>query len=107
MTYHGKKMETIHPYECVALTWEDAEKAEKLNAENKWGFTTPELLHMVADHMDATVKADTGIDVVDSYRKAEFIEWRLEDANFHTFCHALNVKDYKKAIQWVANEFEC
>ena len=103
MTYHGKAMENIHPEGCVALTWEDAEKMEKLNSENGWGFSDADLLRLIADHMDANFAVEDGEEPLEHNLKMESIEWRLEDANFHTLCGLLNAKDYNEAIRWVSS----
>ena len=104
MKYHEKEMETEHPSGCVAMTWEDAMEMEKANKDNGWGFSTPDLLHMIADHMNAHYDTEDGKTPLEACRCAEKIEWRLEDANFHTLCGLLNCADYKKAIEYVAND---
>lgn len=104
MKYYNKEMENIHPEGCVALTWEDAEKAERENEACGWGFSTPDCLRFIADHMDANYAVEDGEDPTEHYRKQEWIEWRLEDANFHTLCGHLNAHDYNEAIKWVAED---
>ena len=102
MKYYGKEMETEHPTDCVALTWEDAEKAEKENEECGWSFGTPELLRMVTKHMVANNAAEYGINLHDNYREMEYIEWRLEDANFHFISASLADREYDKVLLHIA-----
>lgn len=107
MTYHGREQKTIHPTECKAMTWEDAEKMEKLNQECGWGFSTPDLLRFTADHMDAYMDINEAFSserILEGLRTIECIEWRLTDANFHTFCEALHAHEYNKAINMIAND---
>ena len=104
MTYYGRTMDTEHPTNCVALTWEDAEKAEKLNAECGWGFSASDCLRFIADHMEAYTDTENGNDVTETYRCMESIEWRLIDANFHTLSQHLGFYNYKEAIEWVMKE---
>lgn len=99
MKYYEKEMDTIHPNGCVAMTWEDAEAMEKLNNENGWGFGMSDLLRLVADHMDAREFDDHEHD-----RIMEMIEWRLTDANFHTFCELLHDNKYDNAVEWIMKE---
>ena len=103
MKYYGKEMDTIHPEGCVAMTWEDAEEMEKLNSKCNWGFSTADCLRFIADHMEAHIDAEQeDKDPHNAYKHMECIEWRLEDANFHTLHGFLATYDYKKAIEWVA-----
>ena len=104
MKYYEKEMGTTSPEGCIAMTWEDAEAVEKQNKENGWGFSAPDLLRLIADHMDATYKEEDGEDPFELYRTQEKIEWRLEDANFHTLCKFLKLHSYKEAITWVATD---
>ena len=104
MKYHGKEMPKIHPEGCKAMTWEDAERMEKENQENGWGFSTPDLLRLIADHMDGNYMVGDG-EEEKGLKMMECIEWRLEDANFHTLCGYLNERDYKKAVAYVVKEW--
>ena len=104
MKYYEKEMGTTSPEGCIAMTWEDAEAVEKQNKENGWGFSAPDLLRLIADHMDATYKEEDVEDPFELYRTQEKIEWRLEDANFHTLCKFLKLHSYKEAITWVATD---
>ena len=97
MKYYEKEMPTIHPKGCVAMTWEDAEEMESLNADCGWGFGLSNCLRFLSDHMDAFDKGD--------YLTAEKIEWRLDDANFHTFSKHLNEHSYDYALNWIYNTY--
>ena len=108
MMYHGRKMETIHPEGCVAMTWADAERMEKRNEANGWGFGMADCLRMLADHMDADEARNEVTDdekFLFATAKMEKIEWRLEDANFHTFHKMLHDGEYVKALAWIAKEY--
>ena len=107
MTYFGREMSTDHPTGCTAMTWEDAEAIAKLNEENTWGFTDAELLHLVADYMDADKKHKSTAnarELMSALREKEMIEWRLEDCNFHTLCKLLHDGKYTEAIKWIMTE---
>lgn len=108
MIYHGRKMKTIHPEGCVAMTWADAERMEKRNEAHGWGFGMADCLRMLADHMDAEKARH---EVTDNEKflfataKMEKIEWRLEGANFHTFCKLLRGNEYTKALEWITKTY--
>lgn len=104
MKYYGKEMPTIHPEGCTAMTWEDAEAMNKLNQENGWGFSMPDLLRLLADHMEAYDFGYNGIPEEEAKRTQEKIEWRLEDANFHKLCALLHDNDYVKASEAITEE---
>ena len=104
MKYFEKEMDTISPEGCVAMTWEDAEEMEMLNQEHGWGFSAPDLLRLISDHLDAFYAEQDGEDPFELYRTQEKIEWRLEDANFHTLRGFLKLHDYKEAITWVTTD---
>lgn len=104
MKYYEAEMTTIHPEGCVALTWEDAENAEKENYDCGWGFSAPDLLKFITDHMNAEYAVEDGEDPYKHYLTQERIEWRLEDANFHRLCEMLHTHNYKKATEWVASD---
>ena len=107
MKYFNREMPEDRPTGCVAMTWEDAEEMEKLNNENGWGFSDSDLLRLIADHMDAyldNLQATDNVEIMKSIATMEKIEWRLTDANFHTFCKMLNEHKYKEATLHVANE---
>lgn len=106
MKYYEAEMTTERPSTCLAMTWEDAEKMEKLNQECGWGFSTPDLLRFIADHMEAHDESEEETDPAklnEHFRKMECIEWRLTDANFHTFCEMLKSQDYYKALNAIAS----
>lgn len=108
MMYHGRKMETIHPEGCKAMTWADAERMDKRNADHGWGFGMADCLRMLADHMDAEMARHEVTDkekFLSATAKMEMIEWRLEDANFHTFHKMLHDGEYVKALAWIAKEY--
>lgn len=108
MMYHGEKMESVHPNGCVAMTWADAERMELLNKEHGWGLGMADCIRMLSDHMDAE---NARHEVTDSEKflfataKMEKIEWRLEDANFHTFHKHLHGKEYENALAWITKTF--
>ena len=107
-TYHGKVMDTDHPNGCVAMTWQDAERMEKYNEKNGWGYSLAKCLHLLADHMecDEAIEDEEDEEKVNWCKaKIEMIEWRLEDANFHTFCGLLHDGKYNEALAWIAKEY--
>ena len=101
MTYYGKEMENIHPEGCKAMTWEDAEKADKLDADNGWGFSDADLLRLIADHMSAQDDIENGEDIEEAVKTQEIIEWRLNDANFHNLCETLHEHKYSDAVHGI------
>ena len=106
MKYYEEEMTDIHPKGCKAMTWEDAEEVEKLNQLNGWGVSASDALRFVADHMDAYLDSEEETkpeNIERCVRVMERIEWRLTDANFHSFCKALKEHDYHKAIKMIAN----
>ena len=106
MKYYDREMDTIHPDNCVALTWEDAEYAEELNRACGWGFSAPDMLRFIADYMDAFCDSEEETDADNSmkdYLVMERIEWRLEDANFHTLCEFFHAHKFTDAVVWVTN----
>ena len=105
MKYYGKEMDSIHPEGCIAMTWEDAEEMAKANHDCGWGFSVPDQLRFIADHMDANYDVKDGNDPLEAYRCMEKIEWRLEDANFHTLCGFLHDHEYIKAIKYIGEEY--
>ena len=106
MKYYEKEMETIHPEGCIMLTWEDAERMEKRNYKNGWGFSMADCLHKLATHMEAqeTIDEDDSKAPL-AILEQEKIEWRLEDANFHEFRTLLHDNQYIKALAWIAKQF--
>ena len=107
-TYHGRVMDTDHPTGCVAMTWQDAERMEKRNEACGWGFTMAKCLHFLANHMDADYAHHNEEDkekFLSAIAEKEMIEWRLEDANFHTFCGLLHDNKYAEALAWIAKEY--
>ena len=107
MTSFGKKMPTIHPNGCEAMTWEDAERMEKRNEQHGWGFTAADCLRLTAKHMDADFAHHYEEDpdkAMAALAEKEMIEWRLTDANFHTFCGYLREGNYNGAVKWVLSD---
>ena len=106
MKYFGKEMEGIHPVGCIAMTWEDAERMAKRNEKDGWGFDMAKCLHFLANHMDAdNVDEGDNEQLMSAIATKEMIEWRLEDANFHTFCGYLHNNEYAHALAWIAKEY--
>ena len=106
MKYYNAEMETVHPSGYSVMTWEDAEEVEKLNYENGWGFSSTNLLRLIADHEDCyfDMEETTDMNTFHKYmRKMERIEWRLEDANFHELHKLLRKHEYRKAVEWLLN----
>ena len=104
MKYYEAEMPTINPEGCVAMTWEDAEEMEKLNYECGWGFSASDCLRFIADHMDAYydhMEESENAEILKHVKLMECIEWRLEDANFHTLKRLLHDNKYSDAIKWV------
>lgn len=105
MKYYGIEMEAEHPYGYEEMTWKDAEEVEELNRECGWSFGLNNTLRLLADHMDACDCENRGIPRNEAKRTMEKIEWRLKDANFHTFANALHTFDYNKALEIIVDEF--
>ena len=108
MKFHGKEMPTIHPEGCKAMTWEDAERMEKRNADHGWSIDFTTAIRMLADHMDAYTASLTEKDaekVECAIAKYEMIEWRLADANFHGFCKLLHENKYAEAFKYIDDEY--
>lgn len=101
MKYYGVEMETIHPFGCKELTWEDVEKIETMNRECGYCFGASDLFRILADHMDASDNVYRGIPNAEAVKTRESIEWRLKDANIHELCKYLHEFDYEDAIKWV------
>ena len=106
MKYYEKEMETIHPTGCKVLTWEEAEDAEKQNEECGWGFSVEDEMDFLIDHIRAYIFIlKNGDDTAENAtREMEWIEWRLEDANFHTFCELLHKHDSDGAYAWIKED---
>ena len=77
-------------YVCL-LTDSQKEHQRKLNAQNGWSLTYAMMWNLYNKHKAAR-KAENEV------RMAE-IEYRLTDANFHSFCSKLSTGDYKAARQ--------
>ena len=105
MTYYGEEKKTEHPYGCKVMTWEDAEEMSNLNAKCHWGFSAWDCLRFLADHMEANSDVEHGNDPLEAYKCMECIEWRLEDANFHTFNGFLHAHEYDKALAWIGEDY--
>ena len=105
MEYSEPKKDELYP-NCVAMTWGDRDNLARLNEECCWGFKASDCLRFLADHMDAHWDAENGNDPLEAYRMMESIEWRLEDANFHTFNGFLASHDYASAINWIIKDYD-
>lgn len=90
---------------CIALTYGDIEKLMLLNEKCEWGFSSSDCLRFIADHEEAVVDIENGYDLVCAYKAMESVEWRLEDANFHTLCSLLKERKYREAVKWVIDEY--
>lgn len=77
-------MENVYPG-YKAMTRNDAESMEALNAWNGYGFTNDELKAMILEHQKAC-------------RIAEMIEYRLTDANFHSEAKCLHNGEYENLL---------
>ena len=105
MTFFGKEMEGIYFEGCKAMTWEDAEEMGRLNAENGWSFSTEDLNELLFSHMLAYIFVLKGDDTANNgTREMEMIEYRLEDANYHTFANLLHRHEYEDAKAWMYEE---
>lgn len=58
------------------MTRADERRMMKLNMKHGWGFTKKEMLRLINDYEKAYQAGNI--------RRMECIEFRLEDANFHT-----------------------
>lgn len=107
MMYYGREMGTMHPTGCEVMTWDEAEEMEALNRDNGYGFSVIDELDMIIDHMRSELFIKKGDDTArNGKREQEMIEWRLEDANFHTLCKYLHEKRYDEARDYVIAEDE-
>lgn len=97
---------------CKALTYGIIEdELYPLVRSKGWGFSMPDCLHMIADHMEATGTIANNENMLgtysdrEEYLAKEKIEFMLEDCNFHTLCGFLLDEEYAKATKWVLNEY--
>ena len=70
------------------LSQKDMKRLWNLNKKNGWGFSKQQLLTMTTKHIKAR---QTG-----NLKAMEEIEYRLEDANFHTECSMLRSGRYNE-----------
>ena len=92
---------------CVAMTWADVDKMNELNRKCGWGFDKKDCNEFLFNHMKSYISVlKTEDDTAkNGARKMEMIEYRLEDANFHSFCHMLHTHDYGRAKDWIEEEY--
>lgn len=83
-------------YVCL-LTDSQKEHQRKLNAKNGWGLTYAMMWNLYNKHKAARKAGD-------EVRMAE-IEYRLTDADFHSFCSKLSTGDYKAARKEIKESF--
>ena len=109
MKYYGVEQESIHPVGCKAMTWEDAEAMEELNAKHSWSFSIADEAKIVMKHKNYQKIVKSSEDEAErnnAIAEQEKIEWRLEDANFHTLCRFLRARRYLEAMEYVIKEAE-
>ncbi len=71
------------------LTDKDIQHIYELNRKHGWGFTYQALRTLTTKHEKARQRQD--------YKTMEAIEWRLEDANFHSLNGLLWQGKYEEA----------
>jgi hypothetical protein len=75
------------------MTRADERRMMALNMKHGWGFTQKEMLRLINDYVKAYKTGNT--------RRMECIEFRLEDANFHTECGLLADKNFAEVRELV------
>ena len=75
------------------MTRADERRMVELNKKHGWGFTRKEMLRLINDYEKAYQAGNT--------RRMECIEYRLEDANFHTECGLLADKKFAEVRELV------
>lgn len=79
------------------LSDKDMSRMVSLNRRNHWGFSANMLMTQMRNYRKAYRNGDT--------HTMELIEFRLEDANFHTECGLLADKDFEGFRQAVKECF--
>ena len=80
------------------LTDKQKEHQQTINAKNGWGLTDSMMWNLYNKHKAARKAGD-------EVRMAE-IEYRLTDANFHSFCSKLSTGDYKLARKEIKERYK-
>lgn len=75
------------------MTRADERRMVELNKKHGWGFTRKEMLRLINDYEKAYHAGNT--------RRMECIEFRLEDANFHTEGELLADKKFAEVRELV------
>ena len=78
----------MHKGEKDMLNQKDINRLWNLNKKNGWGFSSQQILTMATKHMKARQ--------IGNLKAMEEIEYRLEDANFHTECNMLRCGQYNE-----------
>ena len=92
---------------CKAMTYGDVEELGQMNAKCKWSFSEEDCKDFLFSHMNALIFVlkhgdDTAMN---GTRDMEMIEYRLEDANYHTLAKLLHENDYEGASVWITEEY--
>lgn len=80
------------------MTQADMRRMMALNMKSGWAFSKDDLLKLLSNYIKAYI--------ADDVRKMEMIEFRLEDANFHTECGHLADKEFTEYVEFVKEEYK-
>jgi hypothetical protein len=103
-TFRDVRVQSVYNADKVAyeegtlLTEKEMKSEVDANERNGWGFSSEQLYSLADEHQSCRVNGN--------YKRMAKIDYRLEDANFHTFGTFLCNGDYDGARKWIASDIE-